>query len=241
MINRTTETASGSGEDGISFPLEQRLQQLPSPQSSKQTYVVRSDYDIFARVKELGEEIARLTQERDQYQKDSITDALTGVFNRGYFDAYFAQLKANSERNGTPYTVLMVDIDNFKKVNDRWGHGVGDRTLKQVAQTLELNVRTGDCVTRYGGEEFAVVLYGADPKDIFSKIETLRKSVYDTVKTPDGKPVSISIGASDSCSRSDTLHTADQLLYAAKRAGRNKTRAFVGNVLYYTEKKAEAA
>jgi two-component system cell cycle response regulator len=157
----------------------------------------------------------------------ALTDALTGLHNRRYLMRHLQVLL--SARQPGHVAVLMLDLDDFKKVNDELGHVVGDRALQQVAAALRSNTRAFDSLARYGGEEFVVVMPGASESDAMIAAERLRRSVEALVL--DGQPgstrrLTISVGVA-CCSRSGVtadalLSAADQSLYGAKRAGRNR-------------------
>lgn len=157
------------------------------------------------------------------------TDMLTGLPNRRHFLAQLEQEKARvsraEEKNAA---VLMIDIDHFKRVNDTWGHATGDHVLRHLATLMREDLRRIDTPGRLGGEEFAVILPGADlpAAEIFA--ERLRKQVAETPATHDKQsiPVTISIGVTEikpgDISADDALTRADRALYRAKECGRNR-------------------
>jgi len=159
-----------------------------------------------------------------------MTDSLTGVLNRRYLDRRLSDEVKRAQRGGGQLAVLIVDLDLFKSVNDRYGHLEGDRLLQAVARTIGASVRDIDVVTRFGGEEFAVILPGANERDAYVVAERIRRAieVMDYTSMTHGYiPITLSggIAALDS-----TIHTAAQLigvadrrLLEAKRTGRNKT------------------
>lgn len=163
----------------------------------------------------------------------AVKDPLTFLYNRRYLDERLSGEFAFALRHGTPLSVLMVDIDHFKSVNDTHGHQAGDEVLKSVAQVVQKTVRVEDVAARYGGEEFIVVARGADPLSAQSLAERLRRMVQ---KTPVAHPsvsgefiqVTISVGtATRTPDRPYTtvdalIGAADSALYAAKLAGRNR-------------------
>ena len=158
----------------------------------------------------------------------ALTDPLTGFYNQRYLARHLQSLLAAGQPNGL--AVLMLDVDHFKQVNDRWGHQVGDRALMQIAQTLRGRVRVFDSVARYGGEEFVVVMPGTGELDALSAAERLRGAVEEIRFVPEvgiAHPLTISVGVA-CCPPGGTatperlIQAADQALYAAKRAGRNR-------------------
>ena len=157
------------------------------------------------------------------------TDALTGLSNRRHFLAVAAEKIAPAHTLGAPLSLLMVDIDHFKRINDTHGHAAGDHALRLLAATLKESTRKDDCVGRLGGEEFAVVLAGATPAVAQDIAERICKHVA-TLAILDGEgrrfSVTVSIGlatlAPSDAKPEDLLARADAALYRAKRAGRNR-------------------
>ena len=179
-----------------------------------------------------------LAEANRRLEEMSRTDGLTGVANRRQFDELFEREWRRAQRAGTSLALLMIDIDEFKKYNDHYGHQGGDDCLKQVATALKKALgRASDVVARYGGEEFAVILPGSDQQQAIAAAERLRQRVDQmglahAARTTEPKRVTISLGAaslmpSDQDSPERLLSAADQALYAAKRGGRNRTCAAV--------------
>jgi two-component system cell cycle response regulator len=157
----------------------------------------------------------------------ALTDPLTGFYNQRYMMRHLRGLLADGQPNGI--AVMMVDVDHFKAINDRYGHSVGDLALKSIADTLRNRTRVFDSIARYGGEEFVVVMPGASPTDARHAAERLRSSVEampflaapNTMHT-----ITISIGAAYTNKRETTpeqiLQAADTAMYRAKAGGRNR-------------------
>jgi diguanylate cyclase (GGDEF) domain len=160
-------------------------------------------------------------------------DQLTGLFNRREFERILAEEEERSRRFGHPVSLLMIDIDRFKWINDTHGHPVGDAVLREVARRLANEVRSVDRVARYGGEEFAVVLMETDRN---AAIEMARRLCAVVEREPvlanDTLPlnVTVSVGAAslpeDAARGEQLVAAADKALYAAKGAGRNRAMAF---------------
>ena len=157
----------------------------------------------------------------------ALVDQMTGLHNRRYLMRHMAGLM-HSTAGGI--AALMVDVDHFKAVNDRWGHRAGDKTLRFVGDTLREHVRAFDSLARYGGEEFVIIMPGASGDDAWTASERLREAIEAASFAPDGATthkLTISIGLARSIDPMTTaeqlLHAADQALYAAKRGGRNRT------------------
>lgn len=159
-------------------------------------------------------------------------DPLTNIYNRRYFDEHIKHLVNTLSRTEGELSVLMADIDFFKKYNDTYGHVKGDECLKIVAETMkDVVTRKDDFVARYGGEEFAVVLPNTDENGarVIAKrmIEEVRNRNIEHKKNGDEKHVTISIGvatgtAKKTLTAADFVHRADEMLYESKRSGRNK-------------------
>jgi len=152
-------------------------------------------------------------------------DGLTGIFNRRFFELRISEEIERARRYGTGLAVIMVDIDNFKKLNDEFGHLLGDEVLRQVSSLFHQQVRKMDVVCRYGGEEFAILLSQTNAEQALGVAEKLRRLV-ETWQFPGvPRPVSISAGAAtypeDGTTRDELVKAADAGLYAAKQAGRN--------------------
>ncbi|MGB3448987.1 MAG: GGDEF domain-containing protein [Giesbergeria sp.] len=172
-----------------------------------------------------NEELERLSQ----------TDGLTRLANRRHFDLVLAREHANHRRTGAPLSLLLIDVDHFKRVNDHFGHAVGDDYLRAVARTLERGVaRATDLVARYGGEEFACLLPDTDPENARAVAERIRAGVAELdLPNPqaDIPYLTVSIGLASlqggEYGAPDLLASADAQLYAAKQAGRNNVRSTV--------------
>jgi two-component system cell cycle response regulator len=158
----------------------------------------------------------------------ALTDPLTGFYNQRYLSRHLQTLLAAGATNGL--AVLMLDVDHFKQINDRWGHQMGDQALILIAQTLRSRIRVFDSIARYGGEEFVVVMPGTGELDALSAAERLRGAVEEIRFVPEtglAHPLTVSVGIACCAAGSQTtperlILAADQALYAAKRAGRNR-------------------
>jgi diguanylate cyclase (GGDEF)-like protein len=159
------------------------------------------------------------------------TDALTQVPNRREILERLHEESVRIERTGRPLSILMIDIDHFKAVNDEHGHALGDAVLKTVAQCIETSLRRIDHCGRLGGEEFLVLLPEADREEAFAAAERLREAIAASEHRIDGSclHITVSIGVatragSSALAPENLLRAADAALYAAKNAGRNCVR-----------------
>lgn len=174
--------------------------------------------------------IQQLQHSLEAIRAETLTDPLTGLGNRKYFDRAFAEALQSAEKSGEPLSLMMLDIDNFKLFNDNYGHLTGDQVLRLVALSLRQNIKGQDIAARYGGEEFAVVLPRTAVRQGLIVADSIRRSVMakELKKKSTGEilgRVTISAGISmlQPGDTSDSLiERADACLYAAKRGGRNR-------------------
>ncbi|PWW01711.1 diguanylate cyclase (GGDEF)-like protein [Hoeflea marina] len=154
-------------------------------------------------------------------------DGLTGLLNHRSFKERVGYEIARASRTGLPFCVAMIDVDHFKKVNDTWGHPVGDQVLTILARTLVRWVRNTDVVGRYGGEEFAVLLLDTSPEAVFQVLEKFRQHFSEILFDGQGEQFSltVSIGIAGNAANSEAatlIAEADRALYLAKNTGRNQ-------------------
>nr|WP_252926205.1 GGDEF domain-containing protein [Aliihoeflea sp. 40Bstr573] len=166
---------------------------------------------------------------RETLKEQSIRDPLTGVFNRRYLEAVAAKEIAHANRSGRPLAVAMLDVDHFKRFNDLHGHGAGDAALVAVCGYLKANMREGDWIFRYGGEEFVLLLRDADHADAEAKIAELREGISAISLELGGNSlpsITASIGVAvfpdHGMTMDALLEGADAALYEAKSGGRNR-------------------
>jgi len=162
----------------------------------------------------------------NEIREASIRDYLTGLYNRRYLYEIGNNLHSNAMRENLSIAVGMIDIDFFKKINDTYGHDVGDIALKHVASILTSNVRKTDVVSRFGGEEFCVLLTNVDRQRALLVFGKIRKSIEKSEIKADGKIIKLTISSGVSTDIKRTLEemikAADEMLYQAKANGRNR-------------------
>jgi diguanylate cyclase (GGDEF)-like protein len=172
--------------------------------------------------------------QRDQLLQLARKDPLTGAGNRRALDEKLAEVCAAQARSSTPSSLLLIDIDNFKEINDEFGHAVGDQILVRLTEIIELRIRVTDSLYRIGGEEFVVVIEGQTKDKARRMAEQLRTLVEANELAPEGS-VTISLGVAELSlgeSPVDWLRRADLALYESKRCGRNQTSlAITGKIL----------
>ena len=175
-------------------------------------------------------EISNLQHSLEAIRAESLTDPLTGLGNRKYFDRSIEAAVENAQASGEPLSLLMFDIDHFKSFNDSYGHLTGDQVLRLVGMSLKQTIKGQDITARYGGEEFAVVLPNTALRQALTVADHIRRAVMakELKKKSTGEilgRVTISVGVSMLKPGDDTdslIERADGCLYAAKRNGRNR-------------------
>ena len=200
------------------------------------------DNEVSKRTRELQRALEESEDLRARYQRLSMIDSLTGLYNRRYFFAEAEAMLARALRYQLPFSLLLLDVDHFKQINDKWGHQAGDRILQQISETLCKEARQGDVVARLGGEEFVIALpstriAGADlmALRIQEQIATLAP---DEDEDPFGITVSIGLTELGDRAISDAevsqvvellYREADSAMYECKRRGRNRRLSFNPN------------
>lgn len=164
----------------------------------------------------------------DKVNYMAITDALTGLYNRRRFHDVLTSEHERARRYGTPFSLIMLDIDHFKKINDTFGHNVGDAVLKEVSGILLKSIRDIDTAARYGGEEFMIILPNTDKVQARIVAERMRKTIEDYDFAEVDRKISVSIGISGMPdakvdNEEKLIRCADFAMYRAKQLGRNRT------------------
>lgn len=169
-----------------------------------------------------------LTYDHDDAKRLSLTDGLTGLWNRRQFELRAAQELERASRFGERFAVVLADLDDFKAVNDVFGHLAGDAVLVETAKRLVIHTREVDLVARFGGEEFVLLLPQTDPAGAVRVAEKVREEVADALLDTGVGPMSVTLSAGVACHPDDghtieaLLRAADAALYAAKAAGKNR-------------------
>lgn len=194
----------------------------------------RHNEELEQRVRDRTAELERALTELEQANHElatlSMTDALTGLHNRRYFDEVLRNEIARSQRLQLPVSLILVDVDYFKRINDTWGHLIGDECLRLVAAALsQVVVRSTDLVARYGGEEFAIILPGTSEADALKVAERVRQTVEKISFIHQGERIilHVSLGVAGWIplpheTNEQLVAAADSALYRAKQRGRNR-------------------
>jgi diguanylate cyclase len=188
-----------------------------------------TNYALEARLNASKKEIHQLQENLDVARTESLTDPLTTLANRKYFDDALHHMIADTLARGEPLSLLLTDIDQFKKFNDTYGHQTGDQVLRLVAMAVKQNVKGQDVAARYGGEEFAIILPATELRQAMVVADHIRRTVMtkELMKRSTGEHlghVTISIGVAThhpAETAQSLIERADSCLYAAKRNGRN--------------------
>lgn len=221
-VSSEIDTADSSGIQSIVAKLVSETQRMAEQNDALKGKLESSSLEI----NQLREDLANVRQE-------SLTDALTGIANRKMFDNTLHECAGAALENGVPLSLMLLDIDHFKKFNDTFGHQLGDKVLQLVAHTLTQCVKGRDLPARYGGEEFAVILPQTNLDDATTLADQVRLSVAQRkiVRKSTGQDlgtITMSVGVSAYVpgeNLQDLIARADEALYAAKNAGRNQVIA----------------
>lgn len=169
-----------------------------------------------------------MRQRLEELQELAMHDLLTGIANRRYVEINISARLEELRRYGFDFSILFIDADHFKSVNDKYGHSVGDRILKMISATVANSLRSFDIIGRWGGEEFVVLLVNTRREDLYKLADRLRRLVENSALTLDSGEtlqVTVSIGATGA-QRGDTVESlidrADRLMFKSKRRGRNQ-------------------
>lgn len=207
------------------------------------TYVTLVSYSAYIRTVKLSQTRARLQQSEQELkrqldeinslqarlQEQATRDALTGLYNRRYCDETLERELARCQRSGEELSILMIDLDHFKQINDTYGHQAGDEVLRALAHLLNEQVRASDVACRYGGEEFLVLLPGAALESALQRAEAWRSALASVPIHfgPHKIKATLSIGIAaypdHACTPQTLMRAADMALYRAKVEGRNRT------------------
>jgi diguanylate cyclase len=206
-------------------------QELLKEVESLREAVRRKESRDNTRIEKLSRQVHTLNTELENARTESERDGLTGVHNRRAFDRFLGGLVEKNTVKEQSFTLLMLDIDDFKKINDTYGHLAGDGVLVSVANKCRQSIRGEDFLARYGGEEFALILPGASLRNGLKKAKQICETIAATryvlegMQAEEALSLTVSVGVS-ACRRGDTaaslIERADKALYQAKHSGKNR-------------------
>ena len=220
-------TGFGSIESAVSFMKAGAIDYISKP-------INFEHLDIVIKKTLERKELIKAARERDIYFRMSLTDALTGMFNHKYFQDSLEREMLYSQRKKESLTIMMVDIDGFKSVNDNYGHQAGDMVLQKISSNIIKACRSHDTVSRYGGEEFGIIL----PETGIEKSTRVAERILDAVGSNSYPPVerriTVSIGIASfpehATDREDLIQKADLALYSSKEKGKNRFTIYDGSL-----------
>jgi diguanylate cyclase len=227
--NTYSESLAGASEQLTPEADRESLRTIVESLVQTTAEMEQANQKLEARLSASKQEILRLQENLDTVRSESLTDPLTSLSNRKSFDAALHAAVAAAKASGEPLTLMMTDIDHFKKFNDTYGHLTGDQVLRLVAMSVKQNVKGQDIAARYGGEEFVVVLPNTALRPALTVADQIRRVVMnkELKKRSTGESlgrITISVGvatlAPDDTAQS-LIGRADACLYSAKRQGRN--------------------
>ncbi len=230
---RTDADGIGTAIDGISAQFLANVHSLADLIDSlveETSRIVGRSERLGFDLKQSSDKIDALERTLEDLRREATTDGLTGIANRRYFDVALQTMSGEAMNSGDDLSLLLIDIDHFKMVNDTWGHATGDAVIQLVAATLAQNVKGQDCAARYGGEEFAVILPATSIEAAMHVAENLRTALArkmfapsDVEETVCAVTVSIGVACYDPGEPlAQLIQRADGALYQAKKTGRDR-------------------
>lgn len=221
--------------DGSRFPVEITSQIYVAGGQQRTSMFVRditerkqAETQLDDANKKLEEELSQITALQENLRELSIRDSLTGLYNRRYLDETTERELSRAKRENYPVSVMMIDIDHFKDFNDSYGHKAGDAVLIAFSSLLQANIRQGDIACRYGGDEFVLILPGAQLQDAENRAEKIRKQLnslsvkHETVDLIVKISLGLAIYPWHGSTVDEIIRAADTALYEAKQSGRDR-------------------
>ena len=234
LIDMTGTVKKALSLDQVKEDINEKLQFIASTLEQKSNFELQSHQQIAEKLSDMSNKVQQLEQQSQLFeeklaeqQRKSMQDALTKLANRAAFDEFFAKAMVRFHHKPFQLALVVIDIDNFKQINDNYGHTAGDKTLQVIANTIVKNVKNDVFVGRYGGEEFVLIYTKTDAHPLKAELNTLNKYVARLpFKFKQNKvSITLSMGATH-IKAEDNIHTAferaDQAMYKAKKQGKNQ-------------------
>ncbi|MFO7736820.1 MAG: GGDEF domain-containing protein [bacterium] len=187
--------------------------------------LIETNKNLFIQLQKLMRKNENLSQEIKKLKKEVRIDPLTGLYNRYSMKEQISNEMSRVDRYGETFSLLIIDIDYFKNINDTYGHLAGDSVLAETAAIIKKSLRKSDSVFRYGGEEFLAILPATSVKGAVSTADKLRLCISEADFSDLERKITVSIGVSEYSpdqSEEELIHSVDMALYDAKRNGRNR-------------------
>lgn len=199
--------------------------------------VQRMEEQVTERTEKLEQALAEAETLKQRYEELAVIDELTKLHNRRFFFPEARAVLSLAMRHAQPFAVMLIDVDHFKRVNDHFGHAAGDRVLEQVAGRLDSQIREGDILARFGGEEFVLALPNTGAEGVRTLADRICRGMQEAPWNVDAETLQITVSIGFTCREPATegesgqllerlLHEADQALYHVKQSGRNRCQAF---------------
>ncbi|MCX7761068.1 MAG: GGDEF domain-containing protein [Hydrogenothermaceae bacterium] len=197
---------------------------------NQKTFTSSQKYLLVKEIESISLKLLYLLNELqiDISQSTSFIDNLTESYNKNVFNLIFFQEVKRAQRYEFPLSIMMIDIDNFKKINDTYGHLVGDEVLKELSRVIRKSIRKTDYLFRFGGEEFLILLPHTSIENAFKVGEKIRKKVEETIFSNEHLKITVSCGLSEVKNFDNTyldIEEADKMLYVSKNSGKNRCTA----------------
>jgi diguanylate cyclase (GGDEF)-like protein len=208
--------------------IQDAIREKRGKDSSRMTAVEERMGTLKETISQMKEEVSSARQRAHELEKEILVDPLTGVYNRRAYDKRIKEELLRFMRHGSPFSIVILDVDHFKSVNDRYGHAVGDLCLKEIIVRVQPVLRESDFLARFGGEEFVVLLPETERKGAVEAAEKLRQSIEKTefLHRGDKVAITISLGVTQVTADDQTPESlftrVDRALYRAKNEGRNR-------------------
>ncbi|WP_417475897.1 diguanylate cyclase [Maricaulis sp.] len=225
------ETLAGATSQLDGAATDPGIKKLVESLVSATAKMQRRSHDLESKLQATSKEVTKLRDNLERVREEAMTDALTGIANRKRFDESLRKARREADTQGTPLSLVLCDIDFFKRFNDTWGHQTGDQIIRFVAGCLTRHAPESHVVARYGGEEFGIVMPGATPQEAYAIAEKIRSTVESkkllrksTNEDLGNITISMGIASFEAGESIETLiERADTHLYRSKTEGRNRT------------------